>query len=45
MKDREEIIEMFAEFLNEHFKYTEFVEWLKERGENPEDFGFEEDED
>lgn len=42
---RQELLELFEEFLNEKGKYWDFIQWLKDRGENPQDLGFEDDND
>lgn len=42
---QQELLELFEEYLNEKGKYWDFIQWLKDRGENPQELGFEDDND
>lgn len=42
---QQELKELFEEYLNENGKYWDFIQWLKDRGKNPQDLGFEDDND
>lgn len=41
----QELLELIEAYLNEKGKYWDFIQWLKDRGKNPQDLGFEDDND
>ncbi len=43
MLDKEEIIELVDNFINEVGMWSKFVEWLEEQGYTPDEIGFPED--
>lgn len=42
--EREELLELFEEFLNERELWNTFADWLRDRGYEAADLGFEDEE-